>query len=228
MSEPMMGSIQMFAFTSLPRGWAYCDGRLLNIQSFHSLFTLVGDQYGGDGRVAFGLPDFRGRAPVGAGQAPGMQDYPVGSKTGREFVRDVPRHSHALTGGKVFCSAGTYLRESKIESTATAYANGQTFATYQPSGNYPGTNTSYDVYASESNTTMHPDFITVESKLTELELQTDVAAYFEPPGVEPAGQHSELDIRQPVQTIGNFGINFNGRYPVWASESEDTLAPTPD
>jgi hypothetical protein len=69
MAEPFIGEIKIFAGDFAPRGWAMCAGQLLPIASNQALFAILGTTYGGDGRVNFGLPDLRGRAPraLGAG-----------------------------------------------------------------------------------------------------------------------------------------------------------------
>jgi hypothetical protein len=41
------------------------NGQLLQIASNTALFSLLGTQYGGDGRTTFGLPDLRDSAPNG-------------------------------------------------------------------------------------------------------------------------------------------------------------------
>jgi len=56
------------------------DGRLLPINENTALFSLLGTQYGGDGRTTFALPDLRGRTIIGAGQGPGLPDYRIGEK----------------------------------------------------------------------------------------------------------------------------------------------------
>jgi microcystin-dependent protein len=67
MSEPFIGEIRMFGGNFAPRGWAFCDGQLLDVSQNNALFALLGTIYGGDGRTTFGLPDLRGRAPVQPG-----------------------------------------------------------------------------------------------------------------------------------------------------------------
>jgi len=42
-----------------PRGWAACDGQLLNIRNDIALYSLIGTKFGGDGMTTFGLPDLR-------------------------------------------------------------------------------------------------------------------------------------------------------------------------
>ena len=63
-SGPMLGEIRMFAGNYAPAGWALCDGQLIAINSNTALFSILGTNYGGDGRTTFGLPDMRGRYPV--------------------------------------------------------------------------------------------------------------------------------------------------------------------
>ena len=58
--EPYLGNIVMFAGNFAPRGWAFCDGQLLPINTNQSLFSILGTTYGGDGVTTFALPDLRG------------------------------------------------------------------------------------------------------------------------------------------------------------------------
>ena len=59
-----IGQITMFAGDFAPRGWALCNGQLLSVAQYTSLFAIIGNMYGGDGRSSFALPDLRGRAPA--------------------------------------------------------------------------------------------------------------------------------------------------------------------
>ena len=54
-----IGEITIFAGTFAPRGYAFCDGRVLSIRSHTALFSIIGTKYGGDGRTTFRLPDLR-------------------------------------------------------------------------------------------------------------------------------------------------------------------------
>ena len=78
--EPFLGQIQPFGFNFPPRGWAFCEGQILPINSNQSLYSLLGTSYGGDGRTSFALPDLRGRSIVGAGQGNGLSNINVGRK----------------------------------------------------------------------------------------------------------------------------------------------------
>ncbi len=101
MAEPFLSEIRMFGFNWAPSGWAKCDGQSLTINDNQALFSLLGTQYGGDGRVDFNLPDMRGRAPVSFGVSPtdGIH-YAQGSFGGQEYVHlsvnQMAQHTHAV------------------------------------------------------------------------------------------------------------------------------------
>ncbi len=59
MLEPFVGEICQYPFNYAPKGWAYCHGQMMPIQSNQALFSLLGTTYGGDGRTTFALPDLR-------------------------------------------------------------------------------------------------------------------------------------------------------------------------
>ncbi len=82
--EPLLGEIRMFAGDFAPRGWAFCDGQILQVSQYSALFSLLGTNYGGDGRTTFALPDLRGRTPVHAGQGNNLNDIKVGDRGGSE------------------------------------------------------------------------------------------------------------------------------------------------
>lgn len=63
--EAFIGTILPWAPNFAPQGWLMCDGRLLKVAEHQVLFSLIGAMYGGDGRTTFGLPDLRGRSPIG-------------------------------------------------------------------------------------------------------------------------------------------------------------------
>jgi microcystin-dependent protein len=100
MSEPFLGQISFFGFGFAPQRWAQCQGQILPIQQYAALFSLLGTQFGGDGVRTFGLPDLRGRIPVGQGQGPGLQDYQMGEIDGVETVvlngSMIPGHTHTV------------------------------------------------------------------------------------------------------------------------------------
>jgi len=58
------GEIRLFAGDYDIRGWMACDGRSLNVADHAALAKAIGNDYGGDGKTSFKLPDLRGRIPV--------------------------------------------------------------------------------------------------------------------------------------------------------------------
>ncbi len=98
--DPFIGTIIMFAGNFAPRGWAFCDGQLLDVASNATLFSILGVTYGGDGRTTFALPDLRGRVPLHPGQGPGLQPYQLGEHGGTESVTlnpfQMPGHDHPV------------------------------------------------------------------------------------------------------------------------------------
>ncbi|MCS3748257.1 MULTISPECIES: tail fiber protein [unclassified Xanthomonas] len=103
MTDAYVGEIRLFPFDWTPRGWLPCDGRSLPIQSNQALASLLGAQYGGDGRTNFNLPDLRGRAPVSQGINPSTTPtvtYAVGNYGGLEGVAltaaQIPPHTHSV------------------------------------------------------------------------------------------------------------------------------------
>ncbi len=70
MAEPFIGEIRLFGLNFAPKGWAFCDGSLIDIAANTALFAILGTTYGGDGVRKFALPDLRDRVPVSYGQGP--------------------------------------------------------------------------------------------------------------------------------------------------------------
>ena len=63
-NEYWLGQVITFAGNFCPRGTRAATGNLLPISQNTALFSLLGTNYGGDGRTTFGLPDLRDRSPV--------------------------------------------------------------------------------------------------------------------------------------------------------------------
>lgn len=98
MAEPYVGEIALFAINTIPQGWQECKGQLLAIQSNTALYSLIGIQFGGDGKTNFRLPDLRGRAVLGIGVTQTNYSYTMGSYGGTEAVvlnsGNLPTHTH--------------------------------------------------------------------------------------------------------------------------------------
>jgi microcystin-dependent protein len=101
MADPFVAEVRIGGFNFAPKGWAFCDGQLLPISQNTALFSLLGTNFGGDGKSTFALPDLQGATPLGAGQssASGNQ-YFIGETSGVPNVTllqsEMPVHSHSL------------------------------------------------------------------------------------------------------------------------------------
>jgi microcystin-dependent protein len=99
--DQYVGEIRMFAGNFAPLGWLKCEGQLVSINEYETLFVLIGTTYGGDGQSTFALPDLRGRIPVHQGTGPGLTTRTIGETFGTEevtlTVNNIPAHTHTLT-----------------------------------------------------------------------------------------------------------------------------------
>ncbi|TPX03246.1 phage tail protein [Schumannella luteola] len=88
----------MFAGTFAPVGWLDCDGRQVAISDYETLYAVIGTTYGGDGVTTFGLPDLRGRMPIGQGTSSQGVSNVLGQQVGIEAVTvttpQLPSHTH--------------------------------------------------------------------------------------------------------------------------------------
>jgi len=95
MAQPYVGEIRMFAGNFAPAGWMFCEGQLLPISEYETLFNLIGTTYGGDGQSTFALPDLRGRLPIHQGNG-----FILAETGGAEeitlTVNQIPAHNHPM------------------------------------------------------------------------------------------------------------------------------------
>ena len=86
MADQFLGEIRIFGGNFAPNGWALCNGQLLTIAQNTALFSLLGTNFGGDGRSNFGLPNLQGNAPIFWQQGPGTSNYYLGESGGQGSV----------------------------------------------------------------------------------------------------------------------------------------------
>ncbi|KEO50784.1 hypothetical protein TP2_14245 [Thioclava pacifica DSM 10166] len=91
--------IMPVAFDFAPRNWALCNGQLMSIAQYSALFSLLGNEFGGDGRTSFALPDLRGRSPRGAPIQTRAQQ--AGSETVTLTETTMPSHSHPFVASQL-------------------------------------------------------------------------------------------------------------------------------
>ncbi len=141
--EGTIATIMMFGGNFAPRNWAFCAGQLIPISQNTALFSLLGTNYGGDGRVTFGLPDLQGRVPIGAGDGPGLSSYVLGEVGGAETqtMTTAQMAAHTHTAGAVSIPLSTTaasLSDANGHILATPTADTYATAGTTPSVNYGG------------------------------------------------------------------------------------------
>lgn len=141
MADPFVGEIRIWAFAWAPRNWALCDGSILTIQQNAALYSLIGNGFGGDGKVNFALPDLRGRTPLAPGSSKyDPQNYQWAKKGGQETVTlnatTVPGHAHQVAvttaNGTTTIPAGTLLANPVSVKAGSTTA----FNTFLPAANW--------------------------------------------------------------------------------------------
>jgi len=138
MAQPYVGEIRMFAGNFAPAGWMLCDGQLLPISEYDTLFIVLGTTYGGDGQETFALPDLRGRLPIHMGTASSGTTYQIGESGGVETVtlttQQIPIHTHAH-----LCSSGGGTTSSDPANSVASTTDLSQYSTAGSDGTQMGT-----------------------------------------------------------------------------------------
>ena len=184
-----VGEIILVPYSFAPVGFLSCDGQLVAIAEYETLFNLIGTTYGGDGEATFALPDLRSRVPIHVGQGTGLSNnYQLGEMGGTEAetltVTHLPVHTHpidqAQLAAKVRCQSGFGTSGTPVGNVLAAEAAGVT----QLYSNKP------------ADADMRADTITVGGAAT----------------INPAGGNQPHDNRQPTVCL-RFCIATEGVFP---------------
>jgi microcystin-dependent protein len=131
MAEPFLSEIRIMSFGFPPKGWALCDGQLLPINQNQALFSLLGTTYGGDGRVNFGLPDLRSRAPIHMGSG-----HTLGERGGEQghtlSISEIPTHTHVLNGTTATVNPTLVPVSNYLAPTASMYGAAANLVSLNP------------------------------------------------------------------------------------------------
>ncbi|NQD96545.1 phage tail protein [Pseudomonas sp. CrR25] len=202
MSEPFIGEIRMVGFNFAPRGWAFCQGQLISIAQNTALFSLLGTLYGGNGQTTFGLPDLRGRGPVGMGQGPGLSTIEQGELSGTEQVTllstQMPAHNHLLQPATVPVAVSGQVAIPASTDNASVASPADAVPATGSSGGRP-----FSLYnsAQSGSATLAPFDLTLNGSGTVPNSETGVA-----------GGNQPVPVRNPFIGI-NFVIAMEGIFP---------------
>ncbi|WP_298442925.1 tail fiber protein [uncultured Ferrimonas sp.] len=161
----------IFAGNFIPRDWIGCYGQLMPISNNGALYSLLSTHYGGNGRTDFGIPDLRGRAPIGMGQGPGMFPIKLGQHIGSQSVNlnvsQLPTHSHSasfqpqLSPGSDLTATATATVNAANGAGSQDDAEGAYWATAQA-----GNRATSNGYSAKKNTRMAADAVEIEVQLS--------------------------------------------------------------
>ncbi|TMN33749.1 tail fiber protein [Pseudoalteromonas sp. S2755] len=199
-TDSYIGTMRPFGGSFAIRNWSICLGQLLAVSQNTALFSLLGDLYGGDARTTFGIPDLRGRSPVGMGIMPGGRDYRLGMRFGLEDIAltstQLPKHTHTA----VFVPTGGGVTSSFQAATNNANTNTPDATAYLAS------NTNSPMYYKQQGLSPAPT-------LTELGgLSVDGGSVEGSVVVNDTGASQSFSILNPLQVV-NWQIVLDGIYP---------------
>ncbi len=159
MSQPYVGEIRMFAGNFAPAGWMFCEGQLLPISEYETLFNLIGTTYGGDGQSTFALPNLQSRFPLHVGSGFTLAQT-GGSETVTLTTNQIPAHSHVPLATT---AVGTLAPNNAVFATAQSTQTGVQVYTDQAPSTALAPNCVGSAGGSQPHDNMHPflaiDFI---------------------------------------------------------------------
>jgi microcystin-dependent protein len=102
MGSPFISEIRFFAGNFAPKGWAICNGMVMQISQNTALFALIETFYGGNGKSTFALPNLQGNVPIGQGKSSASGNvYAMGQRSGTPTIQlstaQLPAHTHGLS-----------------------------------------------------------------------------------------------------------------------------------
>lgn len=128
-----IGAIVPFGGWDAPTGWLICDGTLLNKTDYPELFNAIGYSFGGEeGGSTFGLPDLRGRVPVG--EKDNDSDFDgIGVTGGSKYLQ---AHSHTIVASTILANpgsggTGTYIGTGTTNTSVVGTGNSGNLQPYQ-------------------------------------------------------------------------------------------------
>lgn len=63
--EYYLGDIVLFPYSNFtPMDWMPCEGQILQVAQNSALYSLIGNNFGGNGSTTFALPDLRNASPL--------------------------------------------------------------------------------------------------------------------------------------------------------------------
>ena len=149
------GLINPYAGLTAPTGWLICDGASVSRTTYASLFSVISTAYGaGDGSTTFGLPNLKGRLPVGLdstqtefdamGETGGVKSTTLTTSHLPSHTHSTPDHTHSVT-------LGTHAHENFTTANPGSGGTGtRVDYDYDASGAWPYPQNTYNNYTNNS------------------------------------------------------------------------------
>lgn len=192
--ETYVGSVCAMAANYCPKDYMKAEGQILAISQYSALYAYIGDAYGGNGTTTFGLPDLRGRTPVGLGTSY-HTTVNRGTKRGAESVTltesQLTAHNHYATLSDAGDQALVDINVSKEGADVTTPADGDFFAT-----------PSYDSFVSPSG---KGETVELGGSMTSVSLKGPLT-------IQNTGGNTPISLQTPY-TTATYCIRAEGLYP---------------
>lgn len=135
--DVFVGTICAFPYNFAPLDWADCLGQTAPIQQYQALFAVIYNQYGGDGKTNFNLPNLQGRMAVhSVANAPSSSPYYFAKSGGSESftlnAATMPAHTHTV-GVTLACNntaANSGTPVSNYPAVSPGFGSGRPGKTY--------------------------------------------------------------------------------------------------
>ncbi len=204
--EFFLSGVVLMGNNFTPEGYVKCNGGLLQISQHQALYSLLGTNFGGDGRTTFGVPSLEGRVPMGFGRGPGLPLYLNGEIVGNTInalsIPQIPTHNHSATFTPSSTPGGTAsVSLSLDDATSTVPINGGYLAKVVKGGS--GQDRDEKIYRADAG-----------SKGTVLlgGVSGDGTSSGGTVGVDNTGEGKPFSIVQPSIAM-NYVMSINGIYP---------------
>jgi microcystin-dependent protein len=120
------GFISAYAGSTAPAGWLLCYGQAISRTTYAALFSAIGTAFGaGDGSTTFGLPDLRGRLPVGR------------DDMGTVAANRVTNAGSGIAGTTLGASGGDQLAQQHTHTATPTVTQPTATVTYPGAGGQP-------------------------------------------------------------------------------------------
>ena len=214
--DPYIGSMCVTAASFCPaQYYKKAEGQTFLITEWPTLYSLLGKNFGGDGRSTFQLPDMRGRTAVGQGTGLGLSTIRLAQRGGRDFIEltqnNLPPHKHVVGSGFQVSASNVDINvDVKVPlstSSGTSHkvpGNGATFLNTVGKDNF-GDNEEVKIYGSAGSSGAH----LVGTGTSEVKFGDNIVVQGE---VESTGQGVAFDNRHPHLGL-TYCIAVNGAYP---------------